>query len=182
MMNRSHHHEALRESATVEVGVFFPDFDDTVLDGTAMQMTDEELLEATLNSGLLHQIETSRAAGIPVVMVTRNDAAMLERIFRIRPEWRPLFDEVIPCPVQEKSRKILEWLAEHDMDPARAIFADDRDSERRDVDDNVDGCLVFSPAEIAQRTIRRATSTRRRARRVFANSEPLQPDQIPLAA
>jgi hypothetical protein len=131
--------------AGISAKAVFVDLDKTFLDGTVISMTDEELSNAELIESTIALIRQAKNSGIPVIMVTRNSARLIDRLFAIRPELRSYFDEIIPCPTGRKSEPIKKYLEEKRISPKRAIFLDDTCGERYDVAMNVQGVTALHP-------------------------------------
>jgi predicted enzyme involved in methoxymalonyl-ACP biosynthesis len=139
--------EAPDASLEIEAGVLFVDLDETFLDGTVTRMTDEELENANLISGVLSKIQQAKTMGIPVVMVTRNNHSLIERFFEAKPQTRSLFDEAIACEVGQKSSAIQSYLNKNGITSKKALFADDTAGERSDVSRNTKGVRAIHPNE-----------------------------------
>jgi len=131
----------------VQAGVIFVDLDKTFLDGTVINMTDEELVNAGLIANTLTLVRRANDLGIPVVMVTRNSMELIERFFAAKPELRCLFDETIPCETGQKSEPIKSFLTNNQIDPKKAIFVDDTAGELADVESNSEGTIAIKPQE-----------------------------------
>jgi hypothetical protein len=147
IFHSNHETPALRKE--ICAGVFFVDLDETFLNGTVASMTDEELANADCIESTIALISQAKNLNIPVVMVTRNNDQLIERLFAIRPELRVYFDDIIPCPAGRKSEPIKKYLEEKRISPKRAVFLDDTSGERDDVAMNVEGAMAFHPDSIS---------------------------------
>lgn len=148
MNNPSSLREAKQESPRLQAGVLFVDLDLTLLrENIACYASDEELINAPLNQDVVALIENARAAGIPVVMATRNDLAQINRVVGLRPDIRVLFDEMLACVSGGKSEKMREYLASHNIPPEQAVFLDDTRGELEEVQRNLEGIRVGEPNE-----------------------------------
>ena len=141
----------------IEAEVFFVDLDETLLDGTVIRMTDEELENAELISEILSKIHQAKTLGISLVMVTRNSNKLIERFFAAKPQTRALFDEAIACEVGQKSSAIKSYLNKNGVASKKAIFADDTAGELSDVAQNTEAVCAIHPNEANQITLKRAT-------------------------
>ena len=137
--------EHLSSPSEVQAGALFVDLDETFLDGTVVNMTDEELENAGLISKTLSVVRKANDLGIPVVMVTRNSMPLINRFFTAKPGLRSLFSETIPCETGQKSEPIKNFLEINNIDPERAIFLDDTSGERDDVKNNSNGTIALDP-------------------------------------
>lgn len=126
------HCEAPSSSNEVRAEVLFVDLDETILDGTVCEMSDEELDEAGVIQATINLIQKAKAQGIPVVMVTRNKNHHIDRFFESKPELRSLFDEIISCQ-GEKSHLINCDLLSRGINPEHSLFIDDNPTEIEDV-------------------------------------------------
>jgi predicted enzyme involved in methoxymalonyl-ACP biosynthesis len=132
-------------SAELSAKAVFVDLDETFLEGTVVNMTDEELEAAEIKYRTLSLIMSAVSRGIPVIMVTRNNHAMIERFFRAKPYLRGLFKEEIACPIGPKSEPIKAYMGKNGISPEEAIFLDDTSGELDDVRKNVEGILAAHP-------------------------------------
>lgn len=126
------HCEAPSTSNEVRAEVLFVDLDETLLDGTVCEMSDEELDEAGIIQYTINLIQQAKAQGIQVVMVTRNKNHHIDRFFESKPELRSLFDEIISCQ-GEKSHLINCDLLSRGIKPENSLFIDDNPTEIDDV-------------------------------------------------
>ena len=132
-------------SAEVSAKAVFVDLDETFFEGTVVNMTDEEIVQAEIKEKTLDFIVNARNRGMPVVMVTRNSHEMIERFFRAKPELRYLFTEEIACESGPKSAPIKAYLERNNISPSEAVFLDDTAGELYDVRRNVEGILAAHP-------------------------------------
>ncbi len=126
------HREDLSSSTEVRAEVLFVDLDETLLDGTISELSDEELGEANIIQTTMNLIKKAKNLGIPVVMVSRNKPGPIDRFFRFKPELRPLFDDIMPCQ-GDKSHLINCYLSQHGITPENSLFVDDNPNEIDDV-------------------------------------------------
>jgi len=126
------HCEAPSSSNEVIAEVLFVDLDETILDGTVCELSDEELDGAGIIQTTINLMQNAKNLGIPIVMVTRNKNHHIDRFFESKPELRPLFDEVISCQ-GEKSHLINCHLSALGIEPDKSLFIDDNPNEIDDV-------------------------------------------------
>ena len=131
--------------ADLSAKAVFVDLDETFLEGTVVNMTDEELEAAEIKYRTLSLIMSAVSKGIPVIMVTRNNHTMIDRFFNAKPYLRGLFKELIPCPIGPKSGPIKAYMEQNGISPKQAIFLDDTSVELDDVRKNVEGILATHP-------------------------------------
>lgn len=136
-------------STAIETGVLFVDLDETLLDGTVVGMTDEELAVSGLIDSTVSKIKEVKANGTKVVMVTRNSAELMERFFEAHLETRALFDRTIACETGNKSGAINGDLKRSGSEKKQAYFLDDNGSERNDVETNTENVTTLHPREAA---------------------------------
>lgn len=145
--------EALDASLRIEAGkagAVFVDLDETILAGTVVDLSDEELENNPLIQETLNLIYQAKGLGIPVVMITRNNEKHINRFFSANPYLRGLFDEIIPCEIGQKSSPIKNCLKEKQIDPKNAVFIDDTSGELMDVERNTEGVHAFHPNQTNQ--------------------------------
>jgi len=135
-------------SAEVHASVLFVDLDETTLDGTASQMSDEELEQDQLKSATMAKISQARALGLSVVMLTRNTPAMVDRVLRIRDDLNSIFDHTLPTS-EKKSTMINDHLRAKGLKPAEAAFIDDNAAELSDVEQGSDGVVAINTNNVS---------------------------------
>jgi len=131
-----------------EKAAFFVDLDLTILNGIACQMSDDELREADFIDPTMDKINSAKALGMPVVIVSRNTRDTLIRVFELHPELAGLFDQVIPTS-NRKSDCINEYLAANDIEPENAVFVDDTAKELTDVAENSEGVQAVNTDQVS---------------------------------
>ncbi len=148
MINAPHHTlESLELPKEARAEVLFIDLDETLLDGVVMKMNDKELGEATLIEKTIRLMERAKVMGAKIVLLTRNDYPEIERFFNAKPGIRDWFYTGIGCTKGEKSESINYFLKKNKIPPEKAIFVDDRESEREDVEKNTKGVQTYHPED-----------------------------------
>ncbi len=166
MINAPHHTlESLELPKEAKVEVLFIDLDETLLDGTACNMTDEELEGARLINTTLSLINRAKATNTKIVLLTRNSYRQIERFFKAKPELRELFYDAIGCTSGEKSESISYFLKANQIQPQKAVFVDDLATERQEVEENTEVVRVFHP-ENTNLALTNQTSNERQKLRV----------------
>lgn len=145
--NLSLHREAF--TASPEAGVLFVDLDDTLLNGTASLMTDEEIMTAPLIQRTVNAIMRAKSLGIPVVMASRNSLNQLHRVLALRPDIDALFDDILSC-LGLKSDPMNDWMGKKGIRSESALFIDNDTSELKDVEENVAGATLVDATDTGE--------------------------------
>lgn len=122
-------------TASAEVGVLFVDLDETLIEGTAINMSNEEIRKAELIKSTLNKIKQARLLGIKVVMATRNTHETIERVLSLRSDLNAMFNDTLSC-LGTKSDQINNYLQTKRTSPEKAVFIDDTEGELIDVERN----------------------------------------------
>lgn len=149
------HREDSGFSHEVEAGVLFVDLDETLIQGTAIRMSDEELMEVGFISDTISKIREAQMLGIKIVMATRNTIETIWRVFDLRPDISAMFNDALSC-LGTKSDKIKSYLKSERIDPENAVFIDDTEGELTDVERNTDGVTAIKTGKTDYLTLKKA--------------------------
>jgi hypothetical protein len=149
------HREDLGFSHEVEAGVLFADLDETILNGTAVRMSNEEIKKAGLIDDTVKKIYQARMLGIKVVMATRNTRETIERVLMLRPDLDRMFNDTLSC-LGTKSSQIKSYLQSERISPKKAVFIDDTEGELADVERNTDGVIALKTGKTDYLTLKKA--------------------------